>query len=598
MRCEFGSTTCEDARAGKCLSDFDEDGKPLLGWCSELADFDRDGIPDICDVCLLVTDPDQGNLNSHIEEESGSARLGDVCDPVPVVRFSQQVPTFKTIEGVRVTPKQDLEEGAELQVFDTRSWLGKDSTLLAGDFTENVTFRHCSCWAEDGVERSREGCIEQMCRPSQAELMSDGKWKRMTLTLDAQGPDLPPAGFPLRFAAGEYADGSGVIWRLHKDVDAQGEEKIESRNQVTTHGLVASVVKWRDAAVYASPRDQGKQLRIVVDLVNTPVGYYKDRSFVHQACLLSNCFGWVRPWEKYWNPPWDVRTIARFPFPVGPITSFDAWLGRDELPKDVADLVSPRLREAMASGAWAWASFSEPVALVESTGLEVQAVLVPREGSMVLAPVLVGVREGLLDFLEEPLLGPLDARGISVSAGGRVAFSISQRAVYVADESQGDAVLRYDVSTGQSEFVAGTMLEHVGPVLGLALDASRNRLYVLQVESERSVVSLTLHDLQRGERRTLLTVPHSGALESTSLAVGSSGAVLLAGGNGSHVTLWRYEVGEDGALIFAGSRTDAGQLADALLSGDVTVPLLREGELSLLRPEAASFMGGQPCSEL
>lgn len=598
LACQFGSTTCEDAKAGKCLSDFDAQGQPLPGWCSELADFDNDGIPDACDVCRLSADEAQRNLNSHIEEETGSTPLGDACDPVPVVRFSQYVPTFTTIEGVRVVPKDDLEVGAELQVFEARSWLGNDSTLLADDFSQNVNFRQCSCWDNKGDELPFEECFRKQCQPSGADSIVGG-WRPMTLTLDTQGPDIPPSGLPLAFISGEYAESKSVIWRLHQDVEAEGEEKIESRNKVTTYGLVASVVDRQEAVIHASPRDQGaKSLRVVIDLVETPKGYYKDRRFIHQACLFSNCLGWVRPWEKYWNPPWDVRAIARFPFPIGPMTSFDAWLGRDGLSSDLGDLVAPRLREAVVSGAWAWNSFSEPSHIVERLGLEIQAVLVPRNGADAVAPVPVGIREGMFDFLQEPLPVAPGESDFSLSAGGRSVFSAVHQAVYVADEFQGDAVIRYDVNSGGSLVVAGTTLEHVGPVLGLAIDSSRNRLFILQAESEKALVSLTMHDLQRGDRISLLSVPSTGAFESTTIAVDSAGAVILARGDASFLTLWRYEVAENLELIFTGSRTEAGQLADTPLSGNLTVPLLWEGELSLLEPDAASFVGGEPCISL
>ena len=201
--------------------------------------------------------------------------------------------------------------------------------------------------------------------------------------------------------------------------------------------------------MYASARDRSKQLRVVIDAVRTPSAQFKDRRFL-TACLLGACWGWVRPWEKLWNPsdivraPGDIRAILRTPIVLDSDLNFGSYLGSEGELISYSSFVSKEVKEAISSKQWAWISYAERADEIDMRGLDVQGVLVPRQGVQG-RPRRIGVKNGVIDFVDKD--ADNDATGI-LSSDGRAAYSAIRNTLFMADKSLGDSVVMYDVAAG------------------------------------------------------------------------------------------------------------------------------------------------------
>ncbi|AKU91763.1 trypsin-like serine protease [Vulgatibacter incomptus] len=596
LPCLSGSTTCESARAGICLFDYDKDGRPLPGRCSQLADWDGDGVPDACDYCPYDWDPENRNANLHIENDVNVSRLGDVCDPVPVYDFAQgEPPVYREF-----APPFGLgAEGVDYQTIEGHSWLGFDGTRFVTSISQPTVFQHCSC-ISGGRYQTEASCADRIeCRPRWADRVLNG-WKPLTVAVEPNAAPFPPTGRSLRFDT-NVSHPYSFVWNSFDDImRSNNPVDRDPANPLRTHGLVASIVT-RVNGVFASTRDAGSwNLRTVVRMFDTPNYEIYKRDWRFGPCSFPNCLGWEHPLARVWNPPEDriLDRIRPFVFDAG-------WVGlvrRDGAAVDAFDGVSPRLTELMSSGKWRWVPAAEEPAVLARFDAYV-GVLVPREGTGAGLPLPLTLKDGQIDIDGDPEydsgMGFIGA--VQISDEERGAFSGLQGILYLVGRDSDPGLRRYDLSTGVAGF-ATFEYEPDDENLGIALDTVRNRLYLLQVEDAGKTVSLVSYDLANGRRDNLLTVPRQpGLYEKTALAVDSTGALtIFASARGRGLEAWRYMPSGADAK-FGGKFTDEGVLYDEPRRSDL-VPVWMEREernqMRLLSLSAQSFSQYTPCTGL
>ncbi|AKU93270.1 hypothetical protein AKJ08_3657 [Vulgatibacter incomptus] len=549
LPCLPGSTTCENARAGKCMFGLDKDNRPLPGRCSELQDRDEDGVPDACDLCPNDWDPTQSNANLAVEMDAGEPMLGDVCDPVPVFDFAQSDPR---IFRYWVPSHGSGEDGIDMQEFDGHSWLGENETLTTRSFAQPTVFKHCSCFDRNGVALSEMDCVStRSCRATLAD-QDGGGWKPLSMEELGSGVRFPASGLDLDFRAKEFGP-YRFVWHSYEDVTRQNNpvESVSRDRFMQTHGVVASVVK-RVNGVSASARDAGKSnLRTVLRMFDTPNYHFSQRQWTAGPCDFPNCLGYEDPRVKIWDP-WEERIRDRIR-PVVFDGSFVGLVRVDGYVLDGVDAVSTRVAELMATGEWRWFSSLEDPTILAKFGAPV-GILVPREGAGAAFPIPLRMNAGQVDLDGEPeydqgwgLVG-----AVQVSDEERGAFSALQGVLYLVGKGSDPGLRRYNLAT-QSAGFATWEIEPLGENLGIALDTIRNRLYLLQEEDGGKVVRLVAHDLSDGKQEVLLSVPRQKDLYTkTALALDSTGALILfASSPESGLEAWRYIPSGAGAK-FAG----------------------------------------------
>lgn len=166
--CDPYQNDCEKMGAGTCLWDFGVDKNMVGGFCSMLPDMDGDGVPDDCDDCVSTPDSQLINSNLHIEQDRGRyqyvPRLGDVCDPVPIVPIERtHVPLhnqwFVPILGAG-------QAGVDYQQIEIHSWMGENPSAQPTTIHDPVVYRHCSCYTWQGDKLNEDDCRGRFAIPA------------------------------------------------------------------------------------------------------------------------------------------------------------------------------------------------------------------------------------------------------------------------------------------------------------------------------------------------------------------------------------------------------------------------------------------------
>jgi hypothetical protein len=184
------------------------------GACSrQTDDLDGDGIGGTCDECQSVIEKSlRDNSNVVAEERLNTAKLGDLCDPVPiyvVAPVADSRPDFlgppDPTDVVR-NPANNVTMTATAQIGVDTSGLGtlRTSELPRATYSGRAGFRFCDCASADGSLQSQKQCRDERCVPDPREYTKPDvttNWKRLTVstTTSATPPSLSAEHHVLRY---------------------------------------------------------------------------------------------------------------------------------------------------------------------------------------------------------------------------------------------------------------------------------------------------------------------------------------------------------------------------------------------------------------
>lgn len=326
-------------------------------------------------------------------------------------------------------------------------------------------------------------------------------------------------------------------------------------------------------------------LRTVAELFSLPNVVVKDRSHgLVSGCFAPACLRFVRPSgiERIrWPDTVEIfSSIKDAAVIVSREGNFSLHLsGRDGF--DVKAEIVPELAKVIeAQEMWAWIPPAESGSRLAALGLETQAAVVPREGFGLTSPALVALQE---DRLFMPLRPPeISVPGSSVATelasvvlpkSGRAVFSAARNEIYIAGGSfRGEPIGGIRVYDFASDGWTRLRTEATfgDRVLALALDAARDRLFVLDVGTSETA-RLTVVELQTENSAVLWEVPFKERFDRSSLGVDDEGNLVLVGTRGKDVTAWRFAVDEKEQVSWLGryEAYEIEMLDEIVFRGDV-----------------------------
>ena len=590
--------TCRAKNAGTCMWDVDGNGAPILpGLCSNEADDDGDGVPQSCDFCRNLKDADNRNANMAIEFEWHVEHRGDRCDPVPQLAFE--------VPGVRyekaLVPKQGTgREGLDWVQIWTEVVFADDGTLVEDDFTQPVSFRHCSCIDVSGRRIPEEACVRlATCKPSLAEKLG-GEWKEIN---PVTGGKAAPVDIHFDSSQTPHA-GPGFVWNWLLDtgrsVDPIGHSVDPTTKLVTTHGLVATVVERQDDLI-ASNRDGAltKPLRTVVDLVTTPnhTTYSLADDWVVGPCGFPACMWWI-PDLRHIYEPWEWLTDVLNP---GVLSIHDAKLGLifEEMAVDLSERIDPAMQALLESGSWSFVPNAEPSRMLAQAG-RVAGALVPHEGAGFKGPLRVIVKGGRFLLEGSPVLDEEgNSLGVLAASGGAV-YSARENAVYLLGGSTATGLAglrRYDLESGRATALDVEAAE--GRVAAMTLDAENGRLYALFVDDGAGTWRARIASVEVGTGASveLLQVPVEDPASHFGLSF-EAGNLAVFGERGNTVGGWLYRTSDGRDLTFVGSWESGRKLVGPSHPNRLSVVTEWDGKFSVEHLRIGDFAGKDPLFHL
>ncbi len=606
------------------------------GHCAAEEDSDFDAVPDACDSCPNRWRADQTNSNVHLEQALRAStaghpdlELGDACDPVPLLRVEDPAPKVMW-PSIYVQGDGVIGPEEELPLVGS-SWVGDDGVAGAPvNRTYEVAFRHCDCVEPDSGDRlPLDTCAThlRLCDPI-GVLNSQSRFKEVTVR-DAVGDKLGSSGGDAQgFVESSAGSTHRYVWEHFTDVHAGGvvshPATRDGHSEKTTYGVIASFIprtSWN-----TSTRDNSYELRTMLRLVTTPFMRVRRDPLDGLAepagrCFTPNCGRHLRPWEGLVEPE-ELRSLIAQPAMLLAQEESPEKLGLllGEAWENVASSTTPELAGVLAEPTkhWAWVTPVETQASLAAREHEGVAALVPVEGGPDARALLVVSHKGTLQLDGEPgARTPLDPdlppeAAVQVPQDGRVVYSASRGLMFVAGGASEsgrfgrETIRRFSFSTGVWEPVVGTF-DHrpERAVIGLAFDAPRNLLYVLDV-AERPIASGALeerarlvgYDLSAGKSRELWSTLHTGASQFTSLTVDQEGMLVLVAAQSSVYTAWRIDPSGEKAS-FLGRAIRTGTVLDEPLLGwnELVVPIRSAAGIFYDELRASAFdMGPAPAA--
>lgn len=568
LPCTKGSTVCEDNFAGSCLFDYDKDGQPLPGLCATLPDEDRDGYPDECEYCPRW-DGRYKNSNSHVERDLGVEQLTDRCEGVPLYVFEESVSTYWR-KPIPAPGAGGL--GVDVVKLTGYPWLGEFSSVSL--MHEEVEFRHCSCYDEEGWELDPRYCAQERCQASNAEGFKDG-WVAATVSTSRQANSPIPSQQFKAYDSGNHPwpfnpyppwySWDTLYWKSYGDIN-RPSDPVEGQG-AESFGVLASVVL-RDGGVLASTRDASYKLRTALRAVRSPFydvipDDYDLLALLQepiQNCDVVDCFDFITFPTKF--------ELAVHPYPSDPLPLFvyeglAAMLLRDGGFSPVSDYLEPALVEALSSRNWTIVTVSEDSGTLARLGMARVGVLIARSGADGLKPIELYDDNGIIRLRELP-----EFASSSEELARSVQLHQSEKAVYSGRENRlivmgnEPSIRIYDLGSEflRQVFVDRTPSTRLG---GLTLNRFNQKLYALEISASAEygdVASIYEYDLGSGSSVQLLSVPYTGTYERTALLADSEDTLILMGSKGAITESWRFIANESGTLEQIGKRVDEGSL--------------------------------------
>lgn len=658
----IGPGTCNatDGLAVVCIAD-SLSGASALGHCSrQLDDQDRDGFGGQCDTCGDIPTP-SGEANSNLlaERRETAARLGDVCDPVPLAIMDEQK-AVEVVEGLPIV--QGNNDGPDDLVDLTGfTWLGRASLAQpAGNVStnESALFRQCDCHRLDGSSiPDLDGCVGNHLRcdwttPTSSN-PTDG-WRGMTLQqflpstatvapLDMTTEWTYDVWKPTSTAANPF----GLTWSWYADTQVPGRTIGHLKNPnlawdartnpVTTHGAVVAHVQSINGLPGAGGtamdpnRENGHDLRDVFRMIDTPLydktdiasGMTKVDRFV---CISPGCIAWLLP--DIQTRPDSMSIMERVSAPTMMLADSSRVLAvrgpRETL--DVTSRLSTRLAQFIsASGTTRWMTPSEPGYRIRQNGAPLLAAVMTADLDEGEVPQFVLVRgSGLtlnLDEVVDPGLASMsepgtqstDSRRPPALKSIRGVFSGVERAVYLVGGPESDSparrdIWRFDMRTSSwSRPAEAAVVRPSSQVLDVAYDSVRSVLYVLDVDDQPMapgnhaphLARLVAYDLHAGTATQLAAWPRVGLFSRVFLATEADGHLMLVAARSNNFTAWRLAVVGD-HLRVDGVRARPGLVMDRPVMGerDLVLGMVRQGRIEYEVLGTNGFAGGSPCTQL
>ena len=582
------------------------------GRCEHQGNKDSDIRGDACDVCPSYASKDYRNSNFYAEVQYPELKqLEDICEPVPVVRFSGQQTSHKID-----IPDPTKSYGWLFESFNANAWIGysevddggQGPTAIQTVDDGRVWFRHCSCYGTGGQELAVGDCAgkQLQCAPTQMQYNASGKWYKPTIRyykgLDTDNP-VDAQGAPQTFRTlQEKATVAGdrpFEWTWREDADSG---KIIARDPGTkgteTHGVLGTFVT---SGGYTSSRDYYVGLRTAVSLYHTPMIMYVQPppnvpGLELFPCELSGCHIFLDPRDyreivinpdPRWSFPGPGLLRSEQEHPIFRSPQFNA---------DLTGQVTAELQDVLnRADEYVWIKASEPRSVLADYGMDQRIVGLAADGKS--APIVLEQREDALDARRTD-------SGAAFPSGSRAAFSAMENAVYMVggtiDGQPTEAILIYDLNAGTVDRVASAARLQPSPnVLAVAYDGVRSTLYVLDLDREGGA-RLIAYDLTHTDQATLLfEFAVKGRFSSTHLAVADDGRLILIGSGAEEHTAWLLNPRAE-QPTFDGTLRRPGAVLDGPFQGlyAPVLPLLLDKALSFEELSTSSFEAGSPCEEL
>lgn len=368
------------------------------GTCVASTDSDSDGVPDACDNCrLLGTSSIQDNSNIVAEDRvrevnANLEKLGDICDPTPVIRIRPQAPDQFPLPP---SPALDGQGPDEVVTIRAETFVARNATRPSG--VGRGDLYHCSCFDPiTNAELPLGSCVgkAKFCDWRGFAGVSS-HWKPMRTDGATTGK---LATTYMRGQLGQFDQ----LWNWRADLEQHGGQ-VQGLcqgdsffNDCRTHG---AVLAREQAAPFFSLRDQNSFLRDTFSLVSTPLITVNTSPLIVRPlsiCTGPGCRLWVRPYE-FVRPDPIINPATRLADPRRYITQ----------PKLVVpDIINPAQLTLLTGG---------------KTTLNVSSKLSPgfiaavsQPGAMYLPPVEAGFRLPLTNQrLGAPAQGALLSRNFN-----------------------------------------------------------------------------------------------------------------------------------------------------------------------------------------
>lgn len=377
------------------------------------------------------------------------------------------------------------------------------------------------------------------------------------------------------------------------------------RRGIQTHGLLASVVR-KESGDIGSLRDSQLDLRTVVHLLPTPWFSQRPIDIVAGPCEFPACIFWMlRPWDPIINPnPLERIFVQRFD-PVRWTPHGVGMLHENGLFDDVRDIFSDDLQKLFLEeiNGLAWIPASEDPGSLARMGIDRIGALVPREGSLIMSPVTLVMRDGYVTYegdiemaaSHEEMVGAMQ-----VGSTDRAVYSAVEDRLVIAGWEQGWRSLHVMADSVQTENFEAPTEE----LRGFTYDTVNNRMFTLELtdvsEKERTA-SIVWHNPAHGGSKEIWSVPFTGAFTQVAIAADRTGSLVLMATGPTGFQAWRYLVDENGIIDFVAGYQAAGDnlvLLDEPLHSGLKVPLAKDGEAFLLELNVSEFKLTEPCTSL